>query len=231
MFEELRTCRLTPDEVDNKTIQSICDIWSSAKSLTDGKKTDPGLMCTIYDNNSSDRLRREARRWNSGTYVVQRLGDNALLAAARMSIITSSKAPQYRDSQAGRSMYMEIFGASDDAEGAWPDYLKGMVEQARKDFDRSIEGGITKLCAYAFPDADERFADTIRDINPRTYEKHGGERGSFGAIGGVSGSYCRHDVEFFAPHSARVLARLGDAAFSLLVDLRNPIGSPVLVRA
>ena len=47
MFEELRICRLTPDEVDNKTIQSICDIWSSAKSLTDGKKTDPGLMCTV----------------------------------------------------------------------------------------------------------------------------------------------------------------------------------------
>ena len=86
-----------------------------------------------------------------------------------------------------------------DAEEAWPGYLQSMVDQARKDFGQSMGSSVTKLCAYAFPDANERFPDAVRSINPRTYEKHGGEEGSFGDVGGVSGFYVRHDVEFEIP--------------------------------
>lgn len=208
--------RLTPGRIDRKTQMAICDMWSRAKSLTDGKNTDPGLMRIIYENNSPDNLRRKARRWNSGTYVVQRLGRDGLLAAARITIVTSRMAPQYGDSQAGRPMYMEIFGASDDAEEAWPDYLQSIVDQARKDFGRSMGSRITKLCAYASPGADERFGDAVRDINPRTYEKHGGEKGSFGAVGGVSGLYFRHDVKFETPQTSHICEALNSATRSLL---------------
>ena len=179
--------RLTPDRIDRETQMTICDMWSGAESLTDGKKTDPGLMRIIYGNNSPDDLRREVSRWDSGIYVVQGLGSSALLAAARVTIKRGRAAPQYGDSQAGRPMYMEIFGASADAEEAWPDYLQSMVDQARKDFGRSMGSRVTKLCAYASPGANERFPDAVRSINPRTYEKHGGEGGSFGVVGGVSG--------------------------------------------
>lgn len=231
MFEELRIGRLRLEEIDDKATRGICDIWSGAKSLTDRKKTDPGLMRIIYGNNSPDNLRREARRWNSGTYVVQRLGRDGLLAAARITIVTSRIAPQYGDSQAGRPMYMEIFGASDDAEEAWPDYLQSMVDQARKDFGRSMGSRITKLCAYASSGADKRFGDAVRDINPRTYEKHGGEGGSFGDVGGVSGLYFRHDVEFDVPQASRIREALGSAARPLLgTFFRNPLGSPVPAR-
>lgn len=230
MFEELRIGRLRLEEIDDKATRGICDIWSGAKSLTDRKKTDPGLMRIIYGNNSPDNLRREARRWNSGTYVVQRLGRDGLLAAARITIVTSRIAPQYGDSQAGRPMYMEIFGASDDAEEAWPDYLQSMVDQARKDFGRSMGSRITKLCAYASPDADKRFGDAVRDINPRTYEKHGGEKGSFGDVGGVARFYFRHDVEFDVPQASRIREALGSAARPLLGTFRNPLGSPVPAR-
>ena len=48
--------RLTPDRIDRETQMAICDMWSGAESLTDGKKTDPGLMCIIYGNNSTDNL-------------------------------------------------------------------------------------------------------------------------------------------------------------------------------
>lgn len=229
MFEELQIGRLTPDEVDNKTTQDICDIWSGAKSLTDGKKTNPGLMRIIYGNNSPDNLRREACKCDSGTYAVKRLG-SGLLAAARITIVTSRMAPQYGDSQAGRPMYMEIFGASDDTEEAWPDYLQSMVDQARKDFGRSMGSRVTKLCAYASPDADKRFGDAVRDINPRTYEKHGGEKGSFGDVGGVARFYFRHDVEFDVPQASRIREALGSAARPLLGTFRNPLGSPVPAR-
>ena len=230
MFEELQIGRLTPDEVDNKTTQDICDIWSGAKSLTDGKKTDPGLMRIIYGNNSPDNLRREACKRDSGIYAVKRLG-SGLLAAARITIVTSRMAPQYGDSQAGRPMYMEIFGASDDAEEAWPDYLQSMVDQARKDFGRSMGSRVTKLCAYASSDADKRFGDAVRDINPRTYEKHGGEKGSFGDVGGVARFYFRHDVEFDVPQASRIREALGSAARPLLgTFFRNPLGSPVPAR-
>jgi hypothetical protein len=175
---------------------AICDMWSGAESLTNEKKTNPELMRTIYGNNSPDNLRREASRPDSGIYVVQRLGRGGLLAAARVTIKRGRTAPQYGDSQAGRPMYMEIFGASADAEEAWSDYLRSMVGQARKDFGQSMGSSVTKLCAYASPNANERFPDVVRSINPCTYEKHGGEEGSFGDVGGVPGFYVRHDVEF-----------------------------------
>ena len=188
--------RLTPDRIDRETRMAICDMWSGAESLTNEKKTNPELMRTIYGNNSPDNLRREASRPDSGIYVVQRLGRGGLLAAARVTIKRGRTAPQYGDSQAGRPMYMEIFGASADAEEAWSDYLRSMVGQARKDFGQSMGSSVTKLCAYASPNANERFPDVVRSINPCTYEKHGGEEGSFGDVGGVPGFYVRHDVEF-----------------------------------
>ena len=188
--------RLTPDRIDRETRMAICDMWSGAESLTNEKKTNPELMRTIYGNNSPDNLRREASRPDSGIYVVQRLGRGGLLAAARVTIKRGRTAPQYGDSQAGRPMYMEIFGASADAEEAWSDYLRSMVGQARKDFGQSMGSSVTKLCAYASPNANERFPDVARSINPCTYEKHGGEEGSFGDVGGVPGFYVRHDVEF-----------------------------------
>ncbi len=188
--------RLIPDRIDRETRMAICDMWSGAKNLTNEKKTDPKLMRTIYDNNSPDNLRREASRLDSGIYVVQRLGRGGLLAAAIVTTKKGRTAPQYGDSQAGRPMYMEIFGASADAEEAWSDYLRSMVGQARKDFGQSMGSSVTKLCAYASPNANERFPDVVRSINPCTYEKHGGEEGSFGDVGGVPGFYVRHDVEF-----------------------------------
>ena len=188
--------RLTPDRIDRETRMAICDMWSGAESLTNEKKTNPELMRTIYGNNSPDNLRREASRPDSGIYVVQRLGRGGLLAAARVTIKRGRTAPQYGDSQAGRPMYMEIFGASADAEEAWSDYLRSMVGQARKDFGQSMGSSVTKLCAYVSPNANERFPDVVRSINPCTYEKHGGEEGSFGDVGGVPGFYVRHDVEF-----------------------------------
>lgn len=188
--------RLTPDRIDRETRMAICDMWSGAESLTNEKKTNLELMRTIYGNNSPDNLRREASRPDSGIYVVQRLGRGGLLAAARVTIKRGRTAPQYGDSQAGRPMYMEIFGASADAEEAWSDYLRSMVGQARKDFGQSMGSSVTKLCAYASPNANERFPDVVRSINPCTYEKHGGEEGSFGDVGGVPGFYVRHDVEF-----------------------------------
>ncbi len=188
--------RLIPDRIDRETRMAICDMWSGAKNLTNEKKTDPKLMRTIYDNNSPDNLRREASRLDSGIYVVQRLGRGGLLAAAIVTTKKGRTAPQYGDSQAGRPMYMEIFGASADAEEAWSDYLRSMVGQARKDFGQSMGSSVTKLCAYASPNANEKFPDVVRSINPCTYEKHGGEEGSFGDVGGVPGFYVRHDVEF-----------------------------------
>ena len=223
--------RLTPDRIDRETQMAICDMWSGAESLTDGKKTDPGLMRTIYDNNSPDNLRREVSRLDSGIYVVQRLGRGGLLAAARVTIKRGRAAPQYGDSQAGRPMYMEIFGASADAEEAWPDYLRSMVDQARKDFGRSMGSSVTKLCAYASPGANERFPDAVRSINPRTYEKHGGEEGSFGVVSGVSGLYFRHDVEFETPQTSYIRKALSDATRSLLdVSSKSPLDDLVPAR-
>jgi hypothetical protein len=210
---------------------AICDMWSGAESLTDGKKIDPGLMRIIYGNNSPDDLRREVSRWDSGIYVVQGLGSSALLAAARVTIKRGRAAPQYGDSQAGRPMYMEIFGASADAEEAWPGYLQSMVDQARKDFGRSMGSRVTKLCAYASPGANERFPDAVRSINPRTYEKHGGEEGSFGVVSGVSGLYFRHDVEFETPQTSYIRKALSDATRSLLdVSSKSPLDDLVPAR-
>ena len=223
--------RLTPDRIDRETQMTICDMWSGAESLTDGKKTDPGLMRIIYGNNSPDDLRREVSRWDSGIYVVQVLGSSALLAAARVAIKRGRAAPQYGDSQAGRPMYMEIFGASADAEEAWPGYLQSMVDQARKDFGRSMGSRVTKLCAYASPGANERFPDAVRSINPRTYEKRGGEGGSFGVVGGVSGLYFRHDVEFEIPQTSYIRKALSDATRSLLdVSSKSPLDDLVPAR-
>ena len=70
-------------------------------------------------------------------------------------------------------MYMGFFGASADADNDWPNYLQSMVDQAREDFGKLGRGRVTKLCAYASSDADERFAEAVRGINLRTYEKHG----------------------------------------------------------
>lgn len=223
--------RLTSDRIDRETQMAICDMWSGAESLTDGKKIDPGLMRIIYGNNSPDDLRREVSRWDSGIYVVQGLGSSALLAAARVTIKRGRAAPQYGDSQAGRPMYMEIFGASADAEEAWPGYLQSMVNQARKDFGRSMGSRVTKLCAYASPGANERFPDAVRSINPRTYEKHGGEEGSFGVVSGVSGLYFRHDVEFETPQTSYIRKALSDATRSLLdVSSKSPLDDLVPAR-
>ena len=222
--------RLTPDRIDRETQMTICDMWSGAERLTDGKKTDPGLMRIIYGNNSPDDLRREVSRWDSGIYVVQGLGSSALLAAARVTIKRGRAAPQYGDSKAGRPMYMEIFGASADAEEAWPGYLQSIVDQAREDFGQSMGSRVTKLCAYAFPGANKRFPNAVRSINPRTYEKHGGEKGSFGDVGGVARFYFRHDVEFDVPQASRIREALGSAARPLLGTFRNPLGSPVPAR-
>lgn len=223
--------RLTSDRIDRETQMAICDMWSGAESLTDGKKIDPGLMRIIYGNNSPDDLRREVSRWDSGIYVVQGLGSSALLAAARVTIKRGRAAPQYGDSQAGRPMYMEIFGASADAEEAWLGYLQSMVDQARKDFGRSMGSRVTKLCAYASPGANERFPDAVRSINPRTYEKHGGEEGSFGVVSGVSGLYFRHDVEFETPQTSYIRKALSDATRSLLdVSSKSPLDDLVPAR-
>ena len=208
--------RLTPDRIDRETRMAICDMWSGAGSLTDGKKTDPKLMRTIYDNNSPDNLRREVSRQDSGIYVVQRLGRGGLLAAAIVTTKRGRAAPQYGDSHAGRPMYMEIFGASADAEEAWPGYLQSMVDQARKDFGRSMGSRVTKLCAYTSPGANERFPDAVRSINPRTYEKHGGEEGSFGVVSGVSGLYFRHDVKFEIPQTSCIREALSNVTRPLL---------------
>ena len=211
--------RLTSGRINRETQMAICDMWSGAKSLTDGKKTDPELMRTIYDNNSPDNLRREVSRLDSGIYVVQRLGRGGLLAAAIVTTKRGGAAPQYGDSQAGRPIYMEIFGASADAEEAWPDYLQSIVDQARKDFGRSMGSRVTKLCAYASPSANERFSNAVRSINPRTYEKHSGEEGSFGVVGGVSEHYVRHDVEFENPWISCIREALNDTTYPLL-DVR-----------
>lgn len=209
IFEEIRIDRLTPDEIDDECAESICDMWLRAGNLIGEGQTNPDLTRAVCDINSPDNLRREASRQDSGIYAVKRLGSGALLTAARVTIKRGRVAPQYGDNQAGRPMYMEIFGASADAEEAWPDYLQSMVDQARKDFGQSMRSRVTKLCAYASPDADERFADAVRSVNPRTYEKHGGEVGSFGVVGRLAGLYSRHDVKFDVPQAARVLAGLG----------------------
>ena len=224
--------RLTPDRIDRKTQMTICDMWSDAKNLTDKRQTDPELMCIIYSKNGPESLRREAHRLNSGIYVVRNLGSGALLAAARMGLIEERHAPKYRhDDEGGNPMYMGFFGASDDTEEAWPDYLQSMVDQARKDFGRSMGSRVTKLCAYASSDADKRFGDAVRDINPRTYEKHGGEKGSFGAVGGVSGLYFRHDVEFETPQTSHIREALSSATRSLLgISSKSPLGKPVPAR-
>lgn len=126
---------------------------------------------------------------------------------------------------------MEIFGASADAEEAWPGYLQSMVDQARKDFGRSMGSRVTKLCAYASPGANERFPDAVRSINPRTYEKHGGEGGSFGDVGGVPGFYVRHDVEFEAPQISRIRKALSNATYPLLgVPSKSPLDELVPAR-
>lgn len=230
MFEEIRIGRLTPDEIDDECAESIRDIWLRAGNLIGEGQTNPDLTRAVCDINSPDNLRREVRRRDSGIYAVKRLGSDALLAAAKVTTKKGRVAPQYGDNQAGRPIYMETFGVSDDAEGAWSDYLKDIVEQAREDFGRSMRSRVTKLCAYASPGADERFPDAVRRVNPRTYEKHGGEVGSFGVVGRLAGRYSRHDVEFDVPQTARVLAGLGGAALSLLGNLRGPLGKPVPAR-
>lgn len=230
MPEEIRIGRLTPDEIDDECAESIRDIWLRAGNLIGEGQTNPDLTRAICDINSPDNLRREVRRRDSGIYAVKRLGSGALLAAARVTIKRGGFAPQYGDNQAGRPIYMEAFGVSDDTEGVWSGYLQDIVEQAREDFGRSMGGRVTKLCAYASPGADERFVDAARSVNPRTYEKHGGEVGSFGVVGRLAGLYFRHDVEFDVPQTARVLAGLGGAALSLLGNLRGPLGNPVTAR-
>lgn len=230
MSEKLLIGRLMPDEIDDKCAESICDMWLRAGNLIGEGQTNPDLTRAVCDINSPDNLRREVRRRDSGIYVVKRLGSGALLAAARVTIKRGRVAPQYGDNQAGRPIYMEAFGASDDSEEAWSDYLKDIVEQSREDFGRSMGSRVTKLCAYASPRADKRFADAVRRVNPRTYEKHGGEVGSFGVVGRLAGLYFHHDVEFDVPQTARVLAGLGGAALSLLGNLRGPLGNPVPVR-
>ena len=223
--------RLIPDRIDRETRMAICDMWSGAKNLTNEKKTDPKLMRTIYDNNSPDNLRREASRLDSGIYVVQRLGRGGLMAAAIVTTKKGRTAPQYGDSQAGRPMDMEIFGARADAEEAWADYLRSMGGQARKDFGQSMGSSVTKLCAYASPNANERFPDVVRSINPCTYEKHGGEEGSFGVVGGVSGLYFRHDVEFEIPQTSCIREALSNVTRPLLgVSSKSPLDELVPAR-
>ena len=126
---------------------------------------------------------------------------------------------------------MEIFGASADAEEAWPGYLQSIVDQARKDFGRSVGSRVTKLCAYASPSANERFPDAVRSINPRTYEKHGGEEGLSGVVGGVSGYYVRHDVEFKPPWSSCTREDSSNATYPLLgVPSKSPLDELVPAR-
>ena len=230
MSEKLLIGRLMPDEIDDECAESIRDIWLRAGNLIGEGQTNPNLTRAVCDINSPDNLRREVSRRDSGIYVVKGLGSGALMAAAKVTTKKGRVAPQYGDNQVGRPMYMEIFGASADAEKAWPDYLQSMVDQARKDFGQSMRSRVTKLCAYASPDSDERFADAVRSVNPCKYEEHGGEVGSFGVVGRLAGLYFRHDVEFDVPQAARVLAGLGGAALSLLGNLRGPLGNPVPVR-
>lgn len=230
MSEKLLIGRLMPDEIDDKCAESICDMWLRAGNLIGKGQTNSVLTRAICDINSPDNLRREASRRDSGIYAVKRLGSSALLAAARVTSKTGRFTPQYGDNQEGRPIYMEIFGVSADAEEAWSGYLQSMVDQARKDFGRFMESRVTKLCAYASPGADERFANAVRSVNPCAYEKHGGEVGSFGVVGRLSGPYFRHDVKFDVPQAASVLAGLGGAALSLLGNLRGPLGNPVPAR-
>lgn len=211
---------------------TICDMWSGAKNLTDKIQTDSELMRIIYSKNGPESLRREARRLNSGIYVVRNLGSGALLAAARMGLIEGGHAPRYRhDNERGNPMYMGFFGASADADNDWPNYLQSMVDQAREDFGKLGRGRVTKLCAYASSGADERFAEAVRSINPRTYEKHGGKMGSFGDVDGVSGFYSRHDVRFNTLQTSHIGIALSNAALPLLgTFLKSPLGEPVPAR-
>ena len=227
MSEKLLIGRLIPDEIDDKCAESICDMWLRAGNLIGKGQTNPVLTRAICDTNSPDNLRREASRRDSGIYAVKRLGSGALLTAARVTIKRGGFAPQYGDNQAGRPMYMETFGVSDNVEGDWANYLHNIVEQAREDFGRSMGSRVTKLCAYASPGADERFADAVRSVNPCTYEKHGGEVGSFGVVGRLSGLYFRHDVEFDVPQTASMREVLRKAARSLLNTLKSPLGEPI----
>jgi hypothetical protein len=210
---------------------TICDVWSGAKNLTDKRHTDSELMRIIYSKNGPESLRREARRLNSGIYVVRNLGSGALLAAARVGLIEGRYAPKYgHDDEGGNPMYMGFFGASADADNDWPNYLQSMVDQAREDFGKLGRGRVTKLCAYASSDADERFAEAVRGINPRTYEKHGEKMGSFGDVGGVARSYFRHDVEFETPQNSHIRKALSNAARPLLGVFSKSLLDPVPAR-
>ena len=224
--------RLTPDRIDCEAQMTICDMWSGAKNLTNKRQTDPELMRIIYSKNGPESLRREAHRLNSGIYVVRNLGSDALLAAARVGLIEGKYAPKYgHDDEGGNPMYMGFFGASAGADNDWPNYLQSMVDQAREDFGKLGRGRVTKLCAYASSGADERFAEAVRSINPRTYEKHGGKIGSFGDVGGVARFYFRHDVEFDVPQASRIREALSNAARPLLgAFLKSPLGEPVPAR-
>ena len=119
-----------------------------------------------------------------------------------------------------------------DAEEAWPGYLQSMVDQARKDFGRSMGSRVTKLCAYASPGANERFPDAVRSINPRTYEKHGGEEGSVRCCKRVvSGLYFRHDVEFEIPQTSCIREALSNVTRPLLgVSSKSPLDELVPAR-
>ena len=211
---------------------TICDMWSGAKNLTNKRQTDPELMRIIYSKNDPESLRREAHRLNSGIYLVRNLGSDALLAAARVGLIEGKYTPKYRhDDEGGNPMYMGFFGASADADNDWPNYLQSMVDQAREDFGKLGRGRVTKLCAYASSGADERFAEAVRGINPRTYEKHGGKMGSFGDVDGVSGFYSRHDVRFNTLQTSHIGIALSNAALPLLgTFLKSPLGDPVPAR-
>ena len=223
--------RLTPDRIDHETQMTICDMWSGAKNLTDKRQTDPELMCIIYRKNGLESLRSEAHRLNSGIYVVRNLGSGALLAAARVGLIEGRYAPKYgHDDERGNPMYMGFFGASADADNDWPNYLQSMVDQAREDFGKLGRGRVTKLCAYASSGADERFAEAVRSINPRTYEKHGGKMGSFGDVDGVSGFYSRHDVSFNTLQTSRIGIALSNAARPLLGVFSKSLLDPVPAR-
>ena len=223
--------RLTPDRIDHETQMTICDMWSGAKNLTDKRHTDSELMRIIYSKNGPESLRREARRLNSGIYVVRNLGSGALLAAARVGLIEGRYAPKYgHDDERGNPMYMGFFGASADADNDWPNYLQSMVDQAREDFGKLGRGRVTKLCAYASSDADKRFGDAVRDINPRTYEKHGGKMGSFGDVDGVSGFYSRHDVRFNTLQTSHIGIALSNAARPLLGVFSKSLLDPVPAR-
>ena len=223
--------RLTPDRIDCEAQMTICDMWSGAKNLTNKRQTDPELMRIIYSKNGLESLRREAHRLNSGIYVVRNLGSDALLAAARVGLIEGKYAPKYgHDDEGGNPMYMGFFGASADADNDWPNYLQSMVDQAREDFGKLGRGRVTKLCAYASSGADERFAEAVRSINPRTYEKHGGKMGSFGDVDGVSGFYSRHDVRFNTLQTSHIGIALSNAARPLLGVFSKSLLDPVPAR-